>query len=496
MPLKKLIIEKVDSLNPIFSDPKNKILQKEIIKLLSDFLNYKRSINQDDIKLNYKHFPNDICVLLDKYLPSRNISCQMEKIKRDNKYYTFKDVYRMCSFFIENQIYDNEETLNKLFNINKNIYCLKIDNLSFYSYEVVLNKLKNLIAIAYTDYHPEIASNIALIEKYLKYDGSVTLSEIQNIEEFLLKTENILIEERINIANKIDLEHFTKTGEILFRLNKTIPAFISKIKDDLPLDNTDFFEVNEFFKHNDLKLISITLSDIDLWNQYCNSEYIKQNKHNILTFNEINSIFIDLNKYMYGKISDQEFFVNLMTNLVFFENREHKERDVIYFTLVYKILSERSESNPTYIFDSFHNEGILYYLSQPLFKYINYLKTNYFSISLFNKYCEYYNFDFNEENQISEDKEQEHRNYINDIVTIIKKIIPLYFDEKLIYNKYSTHFSSIKENKTLSKVVFEYCRYNNIEFLYLSDLFDELGKKDLSTKDKMLFIDILKYLSA
>lgn len=118
-------------------------------------------------------------------------------------------------------------------------------------------------------------------------------------------------------------------------------------------------------------------------------------------------------------------------------------------------------------------------------------------LSLFNRYCSFYNFEFNKE-KITQDnhKEQDHSSYCHYILNKVEHILPLYFDEKLIYNKYSQHYSAIKNNDNILNRITHYCKDKNIDSLYISDLFKALGEKDISQEDKVLFINTLEYLAS
>lgn len=498
MSLKDFILDKADSFGSVLSDPKNKIADNNIIKNLHAFLySYDSTINNDNIKLYYKHFPDHISLLLDRYVESNVVANNIEKIKSGNEYHFFKDIYRSYYLYMEGNIYDTEQEISILNTINNNILSLDIFNISIHSYEEITNILTRLLYISYGINKFDISHHLNLIDKYLKYDNSLTEEELSYLKSFLSDTKDILIKEKIRIANKIDHDALVKTGNFQFLLDEAIPDFFYKIEKEEVLNQKDFEDILKFLNNHGKDTGSLSSSYIESWNKYCESEYIKENKNKVLSWDEKNEILIELNHYICNHIENKEFFINLFNNIISVENRENPDKDLIFFTILYKSILDSSINNPTYIFDTFYFKGILRYIYRRLFLYPNIFRNNYYNLSLFNKYCSFYNFEFNKE-KITQDnhKEQEHSSYCHYILNKVEHILPLYFDEKLIYNKYSQHYSAVKGNNAIMDDIITFCKNRNIEFLYMSDVFKALGEKDISQDDKKLFINTLEYLAS
>lgn len=498
MSLKDFILDKADSFGSVLSDPQNKIADNNIIKNLHAFLySYNSTINNDNIKLYYQHFPDYISLLLDRYVESNKISNNIEQLKSDNKYYFFKDIYRSYYLYMERNRYDTEQEINILNTINNNILSLNIFNISIHSHEEIINILIPLLYISYGINKFDISHHLNLIDKYLRYDNSLTEAELSYLKSFLSATKDILTKEKIRIANKIDYDVLVKTGNFQFLLDEAIPDFFYKIEKEEVLNQKDFEGILKFLNNHGKDTKSLSSSYIESWNKYCESEYIKENKNKVLSWDEKNEIFIELNHYICNQIENKEFFINLFNNIISVENRENPDKDLIFFTILYKSILDSSINNPTYMFDTFYFKGILRYTYRRLFLYPNIFRNDYYDLSLFNKYCSFYNFEFNKEKIIHDDhKEQEHFSYCNYILSKVEHILPLYFDEKLIYNKYSQHYSAIKNNDNILNKITYYCKNKNIDSLYMSDLFKALGKKDISQEDKKLFISTLEYLAS
>lgn len=498
MSLKNFIFNKADSFGSVLSDPQNKIADNNIIKNLHAFLySYGSTINNDNIKLYYKHFPKHISLLLDRYVESNIISNNIEKIKSDNEYHFFKDIYRAYCLYMERNRYDTEQEISILNTINNNILSLDIFNISIHSYEEITNILTRLLYISYGINKFDISHHLNLIDKYLKYDNSLTEEELSYLKSFLSDTKDILIKEKIRIANKIDHEALVKTGNFQFLLDEAIPDFFYKIEKEEVLNQKDFEDILKFLNNHGKDTEKLSLSHIESWNKYCESEYIKENKSKALSWDEKTEIFIELNHYICNQIENKEFFINLLNNIISVENRENPDKDLIFFSLLHKSILDSSIDNATYMFDTFYFKGILRYIYRPLSTYPNMFRNNYYDLSLFNRYCSFYNFEFNKE-KITQDnhKEQDHSSYCHYILNKVEHILPLYFDEKLIYNKYSQHYSAIKNNDNILNRITHYCKDKNIDSLYISDLFKALGEKDISQEDKVLFINTLEYLAS
>lgn len=498
MSLKSFILDKADSFGSVLSDPQNKIADNNIIKNLHAFLySYGSTINNDNIKLYYKHFPKHISLLLDRYVESNKISNNIEQLKSDNEYNFFKDIYRSYYLYMERNRDNTEQEISILNTINNNILSLNIFNISIHSYEEIKNILTRLLYISYGINKFDISHHLNLIDKYLRYDNSLTEEELNYLKSFLSDTKDILIKEKIRIANKIDHDALFKTGNFQFFVNEAIPDFFYKIEKEDVLNQKDFEDIVKFLNNHGKDTESLSLSYIESWNKYCELEYIKENKNKVLSWDEKTEIFTELNHYICNQIENKDFFINLFNNIFSVENRDNSDKDLIFFTLLHKSILDSSIKNPTYMFDTFYFKGILRYIYRPLSLYPNIFRNNYYDLSLLNKYCFFYNFEFNKE-KITQDshKEQEHSSYCRHILNKAEHILPLYFDEKLIYNKYSQHYSVLKDNNAILNGIITYCKNRNIDFLYMSDLFKALGEKDISHEDKTLFINTLEYLAS
>lgn len=498
MSLKDFILDKADSFGSVLSDPQNKIADNNIIKNLHAFLySYGSTINNDNIKLYYKHFPKHISLLLDRYVESNVVANNIEKIKSDNKYHFFKDIYRSYYLYMERNIYDTEQEISILNTINNNVLSLNIFNISIHSHEEITNILTHLLHISYGINKFDISHHLNLIDTYLRYDNSLTEEELNYLKSFLSDTKDILIKEKIRIANKIDYDALVKTGNFQFLLDEAIPDFFYKIEKEEVLNQKDFDDIFKFLNNHGKDTESLSLSYIESWNKYCESEYIKENKNKILSWDEKTEIFIELNHYICNQIENKAFFINLFNNIVSVENRENPDKDLVFFNIIHKSILDSSIKNATYMLDTFYFKGILRHIYRPLSLYPNTFRNNYYDLSLVNKYCSFYGFEFNKEKTTQDSyKEQEHSSYCRYILNKAEHILPLYFDEKLIYNKYSQHYSAIKNNDDILNRMTRYCKNKNIDFLYMSDLFKILGEKDISQDDKKLFINTLEYLAS
>ena len=182
MSLKDFILDKADSFGSVLSDPQNKIADNNIIKNLHAFLySYGSTINNDNIKLYYKHFPKHISLLLDRYVESNVVANNIEKIKSDNKYHFFKDIYRSYYLYMERNIYDTEQEISILNTINNNVLSLNIFNISIHSHEEITNILTRLLYISYGINKFDISYHLNLIDKYLRYDNSLTDEESDSV---------------------------------------------------------------------------------------------------------------------------------------------------------------------------------------------------------------------------------------------------------------------------------------------------------------------------